>query len=531
MSGSVDVLVAGAGPVGLTAAYELARRGVRVRVVDAAAGPATTSRAITTHPRSLETYAQMGVLDEILARGHRIAAFSLFRDGSRLARLDADYSQIPTRFPFTLMIDQVSTEEVLRAALAKQGVEVEWGVRVDTFTQDADGVDVTLSGAGADGVLRVPWLVGCDGGHSTVRKTLGLKLIGEQTETWLLADATVATDLDRTSLYWIRVGDGTCMAGPMPGENRWRMLDTVDTSYDGDMDAVAARFTRKLTAGLGVPMSVGTPSWVSVFTAQQRMVSSMRVGRCFVAGDAAHVHSPASGQGMNTGIQEAYNLGWKLAMVHAGQAQDGLLDTYSAERVPIGAQLLGSTKQATKLVALRNSVAATAMPLVFGIVDRVRPIRLRIQRKILGRVAGLGLGYEDGPLVRPADRDVTPKPGQRVTQVMSEPAASPGWTELFAELEDVRWTVLTDQRPALAYPWISVRTVTDTASGPTDLADPDRKLRSTLHLEPGDWLLIRPDGYVAARGTAAGADATRTAVVAALTSFGLVTSVAQPAVA
>ena len=170
----MDVLVAGAGPVGLTVAYELARRGVRVRLVDAAPGPATTSRAVATHPRTLEVYDQMGVVDEMIARAVRITAFTLYADGRRLARLDADYTEIPTRYPYTLAMDQVLTEEVLREALAARGVAVEWGMRLSSFQQDADGVTARLEGAAGSEETRVGWLVGCDGGHSTVRKLLDL---------------------------------------------------------------------------------------------------------------------------------------------------------------------------------------------------------------------------------------------------------------------------------------------------------------------------------------------------------------------
>ena len=192
----MQVLIAGAGPVGLTAAYELARHGVRVRVVDAADGPATTSRALATHARTLETYDQMGVLPEMMARGRRIQAFTMHRNGRMLARMGADYSQLPTRFPLTLMIDQALTEKVLREAAAVRGVRVEWGVRLEAFGQDDSAVHVTLRRAdGTVELFEVPWLVGCDGGHSTVRKLLGLPLIGDSSETWLIADAVVDTPL------------------------------------------------------------------------------------------------------------------------------------------------------------------------------------------------------------------------------------------------------------------------------------------------------------------------------------------------
>ncbi|BFO18372.1 hypothetical protein SHKM778_47600 [Streptomyces sp. KM77-8] len=365
--------MAGAGPVGLTAAVELARRGLRVRLVDAASGPAVTSRAMATHARSLETYDQQGLIDDLMSRGRRIQRFTMHAGGRTLARLGPDYSRVPTRYPMTLMIDQAATEEVLRQAAAKLGVKVEWGVRLEGFTQDADAVHTVLRTADGEEHLTVERLVGCDGGHSTVRKLLGLPLLGDSSETWLIADAELEAGLPQNSIHWIKAGRGTVMAIPFPEENKWRLLDTADASYGGDPDQVAERFARKLRAGLGRPVKVSTPSWVSVFTIQQRMITSMSEGRVVLAGDAAHVHSPASGQGLNTGVQDAYNLAWKLALVVQGHAPQTLLDSYSAERVPIGRALLGSTRKATRLVQLKNSLAGVALPLVFALVRRCGP--------------------------------------------------------------------------------------------------------------------------------------------------------------
>lgn len=526
MHDPIDVLVAGAGPVGLTAAYELVRRGVRVRVIDAAPGPATTSRAIATHPRTLETYDQMGIADPMIARGLIVRAFTMFSNGRRLVRLDADYTESPTQFPFTVAIDQVFTEEVLRDALAGLGVSVEWGVALTGFDESTDAVRAHTTGPDGAGDIDAAWLIGCDGGHSTVRKRLGLPLIGDANETWLIADAIVDTDLPRNSIYWIRAEGGTLMMAPLPGEGRWRMLDTVDVDYDGDTVAIAARFTRKLSAGTGTAVAVTAPEWVSVFTAQQRMVPAMGGGRVFVAGDAAHVHSPASGQGMNTGIQEAYNLAWKLACVVHGYAEAELLDTYSAERVPIGRELLGSTRRATALVALKNRLAGIALPIVFGIVQRVPALRVRGQRTALGRVSGLNLGYPHGPLTGASSAKVVrPAPGERVRRITVDGAAA-GWTALRDELRDVRWTLLVFGTPVVDWngtalteacaPWLSVRTVTGAPiAEDTALPDPDGALTTALAGTPGGWILVRPDGYVAARGNAISPEAVRAALAPA----------------
>ena len=520
------VLVVGAGPVGLTAAHELARRGVPVRLVDAAPGPARTSRAVAVHPRTLETFDQMGLAGEVLASGRHNKAFTMYAAGRRLVRLQADYAAMPTRFPYTVVIEQTRTEELLRAACAELGVRAEWGVRLLSLAQDRDGVRVQL--AHADGRLEeyaAPWLVGCDGGHSTVRKELGLPLLGESSETWQLADAPVAMDLPPDTIYWAHADGHALMMVPYLREGHWRLLDTAPgpgAAAETPTDA-AARFSAKLSAGLGREVRVGEPSWTSVFTFQQRMVPTMSEGRVFVAGDAAHVHSPASGQGMNTGIQEAYNLAWKLAMVARGQAGGALLATYSQERVPVGRALLGSTSKATFLVQFKNTLAPVMLPVVFSVVRKVPALRRAIQRKVLGGMSGLLRHYGQSPLTTPGDGLRLPAGSRAAAVAASLPEGCPAAGALFAELRDVRWSLLyvpdgggaelTAERAAAgAGEWLSVRSVgggdvrhrapggsLPDADGQA-LPDPDGQLRDALGLASGGWVLIRPDGYLAAGG-------------------------------
>ncbi|MFE1328351.1 FAD-dependent oxidoreductase [Streptomyces sp. NPDC058741] len=534
--GRPQAVVVGAGPVGLTAAHELARRGVAVRLVDAAGEPASTSRAVAVHPRTLETFAQMGVIDELLPRGRANRAFTMYAGGRRPVRLEADYSSMPTSYPYSLIAGQKDTEAVLRLAVARLGVRIEWGTRLTSFEQDEERVLLRLEREGRTEVVETSWLIGCDGGHSTVRKQLGLELIGESSERWMLADAPVETDLPPDTIYWAHTGGQATMMVPYAREGHWRLLDTAPAQDAADVapGEVAQRLAAKLSAGLGHGVRVGEPEWTSVFTFQQRMVERMQQGRVFVAGDAAHVHSPASGQGMNTGVQEAYNLAWKLAQVEQGHAGRALLDSYSRERVPIGRQLLGSTRTATFLVQLKNLFASAALPVVFAVVRALRPLRRAIQRKVLGGMSGLRIGYPDSPLTTldsyhyvsgvgpvvvagtlPASCS-RPRPGERVTAAPVHDPHAPGCRALHGELRDPRWTLLLAAggtgpgdvpggvavTAAVQYgEWLSVRTVGGTpADGPAPLADPGASLRRALGLGAGCWLLVRPDGYVAARG-------------------------------
>ncbi|MCG7310802.1 FAD-dependent oxidoreductase [Brachybacterium sp. ACRRE] len=562
----VDVLVAGAGPVGLMAAVNLARSGVSVRLVDAARGPATTSRALGVHARSLEVYDQIGILGEIAPHGTRINAF-IRHEAQGTDRLDFDFGDLATRFPFMLNVDQVVLERALRAAASMLGVEIEWSTALESFEQDADGVTAVLhrpgdpaSGAGmgssagntpesavsaTDETVRARYLWGCDGGHSTVRKALDLPLTGESAHTWLIADAIVHTDVARDGVHWMFPEGGALMLFPFPEAGKWRLLDTTGEGDPSDPAQIARQFSTKLTQALGRETVVEPPSWVSRFTIQQRAVPAMHVGRCFVSGDAAHVHSPASGQGLNTGVQEAYNLAWKLAMVLHGQADAALLDTYDAERVPVGQALLASTSSVMATVMVDDPTSATAE----AAADAERRHE-EFERGLIRGMSGLAIDYSGSALTlasgesaptHAADGPTGPRPGERISQVWAPQAQSPGWTMLRAALRTPAWhlVVREDARAARGAAdaaglpdWLETVTLVgrdgSTADSPADpgalrgttrpsahggarrIPDADALVSDSLALGDDEWILVRPDGYLSARGV--GDEAMQTAL-------------------
>ncbi|MDH3049471.1 FAD-dependent monooxygenase [Gordonia alkanivorans] len=360
----VDVLIAGAGPIGLTAAIELRRRGVRVRIVDPLLEPPQYAKAVGIQPRTLEVFEGMGVLEHILDAGMEMRGQFVFVNGSQVSRIDlVTPADVPFRFH---LLPQYSTERVLRDRLTDLDAEIERGVRVSAFTPDDDGVTVTLTdAAGAETSVRAGYLIGADGAHSTVRKGLGLGFEGGAfTEQYMLGD--VAVDWSMPRGYAIRAmhqaDDGTTddllVCIPLPGRGRYRMSmlvpDELAIGPTSGGDGVAHGFEGTRTPELShiqavvdrlspEPATVSDLRWSSVFRISHRIVDSYGRGRVFVAGDAAHIHPPTGAQGMNTGVQDAHNLAWKLALAVAGDAAPGLLESYDLKRRPVGEEVVGRT--------------------------------------------------------------------------------------------------------------------------------------------------------------------------------------------
>lgn len=386
------VVIVGAGPTGLTLALDLARRGIAFRLIDAAEAPFAGSRGKGIQPRTLEILEDLGVIDAILAAGKlypkfriHLGPFSL-RAGSLGTRREPTES-VP--YPNVWMVPQSRTESILRERLRGLGAQVEFGKALTAFRQDECGVQATLS---TGEIVRSDFLVGCDGGRSTVRKTLGLSLEGEAIEEkpMLVADVEVE-GLDRRDWHiWPLTRGSPVGLCPLPGTALFQL--TAKAEIGPDIERAVHRATGHRIVRV---------SWSSIYRPAVRMVSRFRVGRVFLAGDAAHVHPPTGGQGLNTGVQDAYNLGWKLAHVLGG-GPNSLLDTYEAERLPIAAAVLGLSKRlyetrsikrgdVTDQLALhyRTSSLSTGVPI--GSLhpgDRMPDRRLKDNSRLFDRLRG-----------------------------------------------------------------------------------------------------------------------------------------------
>ena len=367
------VLVVGAGPVGLVMACELARRDVPVRVIDRLERPTEESRAIVLHARSLEMLHLMGVLDSFLDAGLRTVAMTMHADGRDIARLDLDVVDSP--YPFSLTLAQTETEAILTARLEELGGRVEWGLELESFEQDGDGVRAQLSGGHE---VAASYVVGADGSHSTVRAQMGLGLEGSfKGQTFLIADAEAEHGYATESMHTFFAEDGIFLLFPMPGERVRIIAEAEEGAPAPTLERVQA--VADARAG-GVRLIEA--HWLTSFEIHHAQVSSYRDGRAFLAGDAAHVHSPAGGQGMNTGMQDAFNLGWKLALALERHAAPSLLDSYDDERRPVAARVIRQTTELTRLGTARNRTARELRNRALHAATGLAPIRRRIAEEV-----------------------------------------------------------------------------------------------------------------------------------------------------
>ncbi|MBK7398370.1 MAG: FAD-dependent monooxygenase [Myxococcales bacterium] len=393
MSDVSAVLVVGAGPTGLVLGTELARRGVRVRVVDKAPEASKLSRAIVLHARTLEILDSLGIVGELLRSGHQLGGARLY-SGERLV-VSASFDELDTRFPFALAIPQYETERHLEWALQSHGVKVERGVELTDLVQLDDRVRATLRLAdGSTETVEAAYAVGCDGAHSLVRKKVGLEFEGEQfPEGFFLADVRLrAPAIPREFITTYFTEEGMLACFPMP-DDRFRLIATSPVEKDGalTLEELQECLDRRAPGGA----IAFDPAWLARFRVHSRQVSAYRKDRVFLAGDAAHIHSPAGGQGMNTGIQDAHNLGWKLALVIGGHAHDVLLDSYHAERHQVGAALLRSTELATRVGTFKSPVARAVRDRIAHFMSSLEVVQQRIMRSI----AELDLDYKASPIV------------------------------------------------------------------------------------------------------------------------------------
>jgi|SRR5882757_194239 len=526
------VLVVGAGPSGLTIANELVRHGVAVRIVDRAPAPATTSRALVVQPRCLEIFEDMGVIDDALALGNAVRSLNIMFAGGKGVRMQlhellsdpANYTLYQTMYT----LSQNETERILAEKLEKRGVHIERGVAVTDLSADEWGVTVSVRARdGAMEPIRCRWLIGCDGAHSTVREAIGIPFEGATyADEFIMADAELDWGLPDGDIYAFPNRAGFVGVFAMPGTHRFRIFGNVAIGPGGHSaeysEPTHEEFQAMLDERLPLPTKVVKEYWVSRYRLHRRTVPRYRDGRIFLVGDAAHVHSPAGAQGMNTGIQDAYNLAWKLALVVRGIAEEPMLDSYHAERHPIGVQLLKTTDRFFTAISGQNAAARFLRThLAPHIVSRVFT-RRSFRAWFVGMLAQLRTAYPGSPLNREDGsgwRKDTPAPGDRARQGDVIIDGKLGHLHdlfqgtrhtvlLFAGVEEQAQSTVELCRIAdrieCAYPSlvrVGVVSTDRSASHPAVVSDLDRSAHGRYGVERAAAFVIRPDLHIAYRGT------------------------------
>lgn len=476
----LDTLVIGAGPVGLMLACELSRYGLRVRIVDAAPAPSPQSRALVVWPRTLEHLDRMGIAPAFAANGIHATEGHFYQGEDLLAELPLN--AIETPFPYALMIPQDATERLLTEHLRSLGVEVERGVSFQSLEEGGDHVTATLTyDDGKAETVTARWLVGADGAHSAVRHAIGAQFAGDTlVSDWVLADFH-QHDGRRVETVELHLhADGVLAMFPIPPDRVRVIANTASGKQSAQSSGEHAappsveEIQRLLDTRGGKGITVKDPVWLSGFHINERKVADYRRGSVFLAGDAAHIHSPAGGQGMNTGMQDAVNLAWKLALVHSGElsvaGKETLLASYTAERSPVAEQVLKGSGFLTRMGTLDNALLRTLRDKTIHFISSFEGI----QRAFAQQVSELAVAYTKTPLNGAQGKPGGPKPGERAPLTAGSRPVSAGQRPVFTLFAKAG----ADAETLIAcYP---------------DLLDSTPR---APFVEGGIWL-VRPDGYV-----------------------------------
>ena len=497
-----DVLVVGAGPTGLMLANQLVRRGVRVLIVDRHAGPSLQTRALGVQARTLEIYAKLGIVDRALELGKRATGANIWAQGRKMAHVplgDAGHSATP--YPFILVLGQDDNERIMDDKLRDLGVSVQWNTELVGLAQQAGEVTATVKQPdGTSRTILAAWVAGCDGAHSAVRELSGITFPGAPYEhVFFVADTEATGSMVPGEVNVYLWQEGFHLLFPMRGKDHWRIVGILPPDLRHSRDVTIEAVIPSLRNEAGAGLSIKTCTWFSTYRIHHRAASRFRDGRSFLLGDAAHVHSPVGAQGMNTGLQDAYNLAWKLALVVKGQADAALLDSYEEERLPVARRLLNTTDRAFRLVVSDSRLAGLFRTKILARIAAFAMSRAWIQKIAFRIVSQIGINYRKSSLSKSLDGlpDDAPRAGDRFPWLRLRFSADGPVEDLFQRLDDKQFNLIVIGQPL---------------EGALDLgelcrihaipADPINDVElARARIPKPSFYLLRPDGHVGLCGT------------------------------
>jgi 2-polyprenyl-6-methoxyphenol hydroxylase-like FAD-dependent oxidoreductase len=498
-----DVFIVGAGPTGLMLANQLGRRGIRATIIDRHSGPAQQTRAMAVQARTLEIYSKLGIAERAVQLGRRGNGANMWARGRRIARIPLEeMGQDRSPFPYVLMLGQDDNERIMGEHLRHWGIDVQWNTELVALQQEPGHVRLTLKDPdGSTRTVNTAYVAGCDGARSAVRELNGIGFPGAPYEHVFFVADTEATGRmvpDELNVYLWR--DGFHLYFPMHGPDRWRVIGILPQHLQEKKDPTFDELIPSLRRETGMELSFKSCSWFSTYRIHHRRTERFREGRCFLLGDAAHVHSPMGGQGMNTGLQDAYNLAWKLALVVSQRADPALLDTYESERLPVADRLLSTTDRAFRLLVSDTWLAGIFRTRILANIAALAMSRARVRRAAFQTLSQIGIRYRRSPLSRTLAgvAEDAPRAGDRFPWLHLVFQGGGAKEDVFQRIDDTRFNLIAIGQPAPPAESLGLGDMLRVHVVPFD-ADNQGALAAVSISAPAFYLL-RPDGHVGLAG-------------------------------
>lgn len=510
----LPVLIVGAGPTGLMSACQLMRHGIPFRIIDKNISATSESRALVLHARTLEIFAQMGIAEKALKQGEPCRGVSWVFNGKEAASLVIEGEDL-TPFPYIFCLEQSKTEELLIDYLAEKGCMVERGTELVDCIYDENSVTATLKNNNTEETLLIDYIIGADGAHSLIREKMGLHLEGDTyPQTLFVIDCQVEADIRPNEIYLMATKRGLIGLFPMVQSHnvvagrRYRVLGVLPAEHK-DRPVTFEEIQKDFSDRIEMPGRIYDAAWISTYHTHHRHAKAFRKGRCFIVGDAAHIHSPVGGQGMNTGLQDAYNLIWKFALVIQGQANDSLLNTFNDERIVVAEKLVKTTDKLFYMVAGESvwmkRFRLNILPWILRFVNLLMRHIKAISRANFKMMSQIGIEYRQSILSQDASwgnfSKQAPQPGDRWPCVYFQDKGQKANIQDYLKGTQFHWFIFSKkgcQLELLLSPEIKANQSLLSIDVIPYNSDTE-SLYKAFGIEQEGYYLVRPDMYIACR--------------------------------